>query len=74
MSLSIWVYDGAPKVYKDIVMFHELTEAELMFADGIPKNEAHSQAVARTEAYAKTHLTPEEFENFITWQKTLDNY
>ncbi len=59
--------------YKDIVVFHELREAELVFADGIEKPEAHQQAVKETEEYAKKYLSAEEYEKFIEWQKDLNN-
>src|SRR3989338_381406 len=74
LSLSIWVHEGVPVEYKDIVMYHELTEAELVFAEGLSEDEAHKQAVIQTEAYARSHLSSEELENFISWQKTLNNY
>ena len=73
-SLSIWIHEGVPTEYKDIIMHHELIEAELVLSEGLSIEEAHQQAVTQTEAYAKTHLSAEEYENFIEWQKTLDNY
>ncbi|OGG22386.1 hypothetical protein A3D03_05005 [Candidatus Gottesmanbacteria bacterium RIFCSPHIGHO2_02_FULL_40_13] len=72
-SLSIWVHEAVPAEYKDIVMHHELIEMELIFSGG-RQEETHQQAVVKTESYAKTHLSPEEYENFTRWQKTLDNY
>ncbi len=74
VSLSIWIHEGVPSGYKDIIMHHELIEAELVFAEGLSTEDAHQQAVTQTEAYAKTHLSAEKYENFIEWQKTQDNY
>jgi hypothetical protein len=73
-SLSVYVFEDVPQEYKDIIMYHELTEAELVFVGGLQKKEAHSQAVIKTEIYAKSFLPKEAFEKFSEWLKTLDNY
>lgn len=73
MSLSIFVHESVPSEYKDIVAFHELKESELRFADDMDIDQAHQQAVIETDKYARGHLTSEEFEEFVDWQKTLDN-
>lgn len=73
-SLSIWIHESVPKEFKDIVMFHELTEAELVLANGIDHKEAHRRSVAATEQYARTNLSQKEFDEFQIWLKSLDNY
>lgn len=70
-SLSIFIHESVPVEFKDVVAFHELREAELVYADGIDREQAHQQATTETEKYAKKHLTEEEFEKFTEWQSTL---
>jgi len=70
-SLSIFVHKSVPRAYKDIVIFHELVEAELVFAGGIPEPEAHQLAVRATKDYAKKYLSKDEFGKFMEWQKGL---
>lgn len=70
-SLSIFIHESAPVEFKDIVAFHELREAELVYADGVKIDEAHQQVTTETEDYAKNHLSKEEFEKFIEWQASL---
>lgn len=71
-SLSIFIHESVPAEFKDVVAFHELREAELVYADGINQDQAHQQATTETEEYAKNHLTKEEFDKFVEWQSTLD--
>ena len=73
-SLSVWVHESVPEAFKDIVIFHELTEAELRIVGGLDEEEGHQRAVAATERYARGHLSSEEFAAFETWQKGLDGY
>lgn len=60
-SLSIFMHESVPAEFKDIIVFHELREAELVFADSMEIGEAHQQATTETKAYTKKHLDPEEF-------------
>lgn len=71
-SLSIWIHESVPDEFKDIVMFHELREAELRYADELDKNGAHRQAVSETEAYARQHLNEEKLAKFLEWQSTIE--
>ncbi len=71
-SLSIFIHESVPAEFKDVVAFHELREAELVYADKIEQDRAHQQATTETEKYARKHLANEEFEKFIEWQLTLD--
>ncbi len=71
-SVSVFVHRSVPRAYKHIVAFHELFEAELVFADNVPTQTAHQQAVGETEKYAQRHLSEEEFQKFLTWNNSLD--
>jgi len=73
-SLYIMLHESIPSEYRDIVAYHELEESEMMHVDGIEVHEAHQQAIAKTTEYARSCLSKEEFEKFLEWQKTLDNY
>ena len=68
-SLSIWIYKKTPLNFKDAVMYHELVEAEFMFADGLVQSEAHKLAVVKTEEYAKKFFSNQEYILFQEWQK-----
>ena len=71
-SLSIFIHESVPAKFKDVVAFHEPREAELVYVDGIERDQAHQQATTETEEYASKYLTKEEFEKFVEWQSTLD--
>jgi hypothetical protein len=73
-SLSIWVHESVPAKFKDIVMYHELIEARIAFGEGLNKTIAHARAVIETDIYAKTHLSPEDYIEFMQWSETLDKY
>ncbi len=75
ISLSVWVHESVPANFKDIVMFHELKEAELLIYEyGWESKKSHEEAKRLTQIYAKTYLTEDKFAEFIEWQKTLNNY
>lgn len=67
--VTMWVHESCPPQYRDIVMYHELVEAEYVLGDGIQRVDAHHLAVALTDAYAKVHLSPEEFEEYKKWER-----
>lgn len=69
-SLSIWVHVSVPKNYKDIIMYHELVEAEATYADGEEMDAAHQKAVIETHNYARANLSEEEYRKFVVWEKT----
>ena len=69
--LTMWVHESCPPQYKHIVMYHELVEAEHEFGDSIPRVQAHHLAVAATDAYAKAHLSPKEFEEYKDWERSV---
>jgi len=70
-SVSVFIHESVPKNFEDLVMFHELREAELRFGKGMKTSEAHKQAVIDTTAYAKKYLSEEEFNEFNKWADSL---
>lgn len=73
-SLYITVHESVPPKWRDIIVYHELIEAEAVFVDGLSKKEAHQKAVAETDRYARKHLPTDELDEFLKWLKTLKNY
>lgn len=71
-SLSVWLHESVPENFRDIVMYHELTEAQVRYATGLEKEAAHEYAVQKTLEYARTHLSEQEFKEFEAWEHTLD--
>ncbi|GEM_PF-1000099 len=69
--VTMWVHESCPPQYKHIVMYHELVEAEHEFGDNISRVEAHHLAVTATDAYAKAHLSPKEFEEYKEWERSI---
>lgn len=69
--VAMWVHESCPLQYKHIVMYHELVEAELELAGGVPRLQGHHLAVAATDAYAKRHLSSKEFEEYKKWERTI---
>ena len=70
-SLDIWVHESVPKMFIDVVMFHELTEAELIYAEKVGKQKAYKTAATRTLEYARAHLSLADFREFIKWDSSL---
>ena len=73
-SLSVWVWEGVPVDFCDTLFYHELTEAEFRFADGLSKDESHKKAVPLHIAYAKKFLPENKFQQFLEWQSQYDEY
>ena len=73
-SLSVLIWEGVPKNFKEILFYHELKEAEFMLADKLSKKEAHEKAVAYHVAYAKKFLDEDTFEKFMKWQSQYGSY
>src|SRR3989344_1017607 len=69
--VTMWVHESCPPQYKHIVMYHELIEAEYELGDNIPRIQAHHLAVTATDAYAKAHLSPKEFEEYKDWERSV---
>ena len=73
-SLSIWVWRGVPRDFRNILLYHELKEAEFRFADGLPKDESHKKAIPFHMAYAKKFLPESRFTEFQKWQSRYKAY
>ena len=69
--VTMWVHESCPPQYKHIVMYHELIEAELELGDNIVRKKGHHLAVVATDAYAKAHLSPIEFEEYKQWERSV---
>lgn len=71
-SLSIWIHKSVPRKFRHIVMHHELIEARYRIEQNLTMNESHNKAVIETHEYAKKHLSAEDYQKFLEWEKTLD--
>ncbi len=74
LSLSIWIWEGTPSEFRDILFYHELKEAEFLFVDGLSKDEAHKKAVSLHMTYAKKFLPEDKFREFLEWQSQFEKY
>ncbi len=70
-TLSIWVWEGVPQKFKEILLQHELIEADLMLNQKRLKSEAHKAAWESHMQYAKEHLNRKDHEEFIKWQSAI---
>lgn len=59
-SMFAMIHQSVPVAVEDVVLFHELKEAELYYVQGVPISVAHRVAVHLTREYAEKHLAPEE--------------
>ncbi len=73
-SLSVWVWKNVPEKFREIVLFHELKEAEYVFADGMGRSDAHKKARVYHLLYAKKFLDEKSFKKFIKWQSQFKCY
>lgn len=71
ISLSIWLWDGIPNEFREILLYHELVEAKLILRGDVDDYEAHNAALEKHCAYARKFLTAEKFEKFIAWQNRI---
>lgn len=70
-TLSIWVWEGVPQKFREILLQHELIEADLKLNQNRPKAEAHKAAFEYHMRYAKEHLNEEDYKEFLEWQSTI---
>ena len=71
-SVSIWLHESIPVDFRDIVMFHELLEAELNLWRGLNEEDAHNRAETETQQYAEKNLGEEDLKKYNQWIKKLD--
>lgn len=72
-TLSVWIWEGVPANFKEVVLFHELTEGWAA-NKGMDPDAAHELAVRAHLAYAKSFLSEENFATFKEWQDKLPWY
>ena len=70
-SILIVVHASVPSNYRDIVLFHELVEAELVLERHCPPAVAHRIARASELMYASRVLAPDEFAMYQAWREKL---
>jgi len=70
-TLSIWIWEGVPQKFKEILLHHELTEADLMLNQRLSKQEAHRVAFKAHMQYARETMDHEDYGEFIRWQDTV---
>jgi len=70
-SLSIWIWEGVPQKFKEVLLHHELIEADLKLNQGLPQKEAHKTAFDSHMQYAKEYLSQEGYDEFIQWQNKI---
>jgi len=73
-SLSIFVWEDAPREYAETLIVHELKEAQFYLRDDHEMSEAHKMAVPHHMAYAKKFMDAETHEGFLEWQKQFSTY
>ena len=73
-TLSVYVWKHVPKEFKEILLLHEMSEAEFIFVDYLPKMDAHDKAVKIHMDYAKKHLSKNKFKEFVDWQGQFEGY
>lgn len=74
-SLSVWIHKTVPEEFIDIVMYHELVEAELIFNRGISRENAHKHAASLEDQYVEKFYDKEKLQRLKEWRRTsLDNY
>lgn len=72
-SLSIFFHKSIPKKFLSTVYFHEKTEAACVYGEQhLQLDAAHEIATVKTEKFAKDNLSQSDFEEFKTWQNSLN--
>src|SRR3546814_91597 len=67
-TLSIWVWEGVPSKFKEVLTYHELIEGYSRYAERIDRDEAHQTAKKAHNAYAQQFLSAEDLAEFEAWQ------
>lgn len=70
-SLSVWIWEGVPEKFKEILLYHEITEADLVLNQGVLRKDAHKAAVNSHMQYANEFLNKEDYDEFVAWQGTM---
>ena len=70
-TLSVWVWEGIPGKFKEVLTYHELIEGYSRAKKRMEADEAHQTAKKAHNAYAKQFLSAEDLAEFETWQSQL---
>jgi len=65
--LQVLVYNRSPKEFIDILVVHELKEADLVFHEGMTTHEAHIVTVPIHLEYAHKYLSEKDYKRFLDW-------
>ncbi len=69
-TLSVWIWEGVPKKFKEILLYHELMEGYYSQL-GVEHPRSHELAKKSHLAYAKQFLSAEDLNEFLEWQSQL---
>ncbi len=67
-TLSVYIWEGVPEDFREVLLAHELVEASLVLR-GVAPEAAHTRAVAAHHAYARRHLSAARADDFLSWQR-----
>ena len=70
-TLSVWVWEGVPGKFKEVLTYHELIEGYSRKKERMDYPEAHQAAKKAHNTYAKQFLSAEDLTEFETWQSQL---
>jgi hypothetical protein len=69
-SLSVFIYEGTPEKYKEIVLYHELVEAHFFYELKGNRRDAHIQACKMHEQYVREYF-PDIAAEFLNWSRKV---
>ncbi len=69
-AVNLFVHHSTPEEYKEIVLYHEYTEAMNVHEYGMSRSEAHNKAVEMHRQYAAEHFS-EIYDEFIVWESKI---
>ena len=72
-TVSIWMWEGVPKKFREIVLYHELTEY-LFLRAGSDRTMAHEKATLAHAQYARQFLSSEDQAEFFEWDSKIQGY
>lgn len=70
-TLSVSVWEGVPRQFKEVLTYHEVIEGFSRYIDRLGASEAHQTAKKAHNAYAKQFLSAEDLAEFEAWQSKL---
>lgn len=70
-SLSVWVHRDVPKLFKPIVLYHELNEANYRYGQDLEKGPAHLMALREETTFAEMNLDQKKYDEYLRWRASL---